>query len=36
VVVIGRLSVNNATVEKTVRQELTEWFGPIVSDWQHL
>jgi len=36
VVVIGRLSADNATAEKTVRQELTEWFGAEVSDWRHL
>jgi phytoene dehydrogenase-like protein len=36
VVVVGHLSANNSTVEKTVRQELTEWFGPVVTDWEHL
>ena len=36
VVVVGHLSANNATVEKNVRQELTEWFGSVVTDWEHL
>jgi phytoene dehydrogenase-like protein len=36
VVVIGHLSAHSATTEKTVRQELTEWFGPVVDDWRHL
>jgi phytoene dehydrogenase-like protein len=36
VVVIGRLSADDATVLKKVRQELTDWFGAVVEDWQHL
>jgi len=36
VVVLGNPSIDDATVEKKVRQELMEWFGPIVEDWQHL
>jgi phytoene dehydrogenase-like protein len=36
VVVLGNPSVDDAMVEKQVRQELMEWFGPIVGDWRHL
>ena len=36
VVVIGHLSADNTTAEKTVRRELTEWFGSQVRDWRHL
>jgi hypothetical protein len=36
VVVLGNPSIDDATVEKKVRQEPMEWFGPIVKDWQHL
>jgi len=36
VVVIGRLSADDATVEKKVRQELADWFGPVVENWHHL
>ena len=30
------MSADDATVEAKVRQELTEWFGTVVSGWQHL
>jgi phytoene dehydrogenase-like protein len=36
VVVIGHRSADNTTAEATVRRELTEWFGTVVSDWRHL
>jgi len=36
VVVIGNPSMDDVTLEKKVLQELMEWFGPIVEDWQHL
>ena len=36
VVVIGDRSGDGAMVEATVRQELTEWFGRVVSEWRHL
>jgi phytoene dehydrogenase-like protein len=36
VVVVGHRSADNATVEAMVRQELTEWFGRVVSGWRHL
>ena len=36
VVVIGHLSSDNPTVEATVREELTAWFGKRVGDWRHL
>jgi phytoene dehydrogenase-like protein len=36
VVVIGHRSADNAVAEATVRRELTEWFGAVVSDWRHL
>lgn len=36
VVVIGRLSADDATVLKKVRQDLTDWFGPVAEDWHHL
>jgi phytoene dehydrogenase-like protein len=36
VVVIGHRSADEATVEATVRQELAEWFGPVVRQWRHL
>jgi len=36
VVVIGHQSADNVTVETMVRQELTEWFGRMVSEWRHL
>ena len=36
VVVIGHRSSDDATVEATVRQELAEWFGPVVRQWRHL
>jgi predicted NAD/FAD-dependent oxidoreductase len=36
VVVIGRLSTADSIAESTVRRELTEWFGAVVSDWRHL
>jgi phytoene dehydrogenase-like protein len=36
VVVIGDRSGDDAMVEATVRQELTEWFGRAASEWRHL
>jgi phytoene dehydrogenase-like protein len=36
VVVIGNLSVDDATAEAVVRQELTDWFGAAVGNWRHL
>ena len=36
VVVIGHMDTDDTSVERTVRQELTEWFGPPVDDWRHL
>ena len=36
VVVIGHMDADNNSVERTVRQELTEWFGPAAGDWRHL
>jgi phytoene dehydrogenase-like protein len=36
VVVIGHLSVDDATAETVVRQELTDWFGDAVGNWRHL
>jgi phytoene dehydrogenase-like protein len=36
VVVLGNPSIDDDIVEKKVRHELMEWFGPIVEDWQHL
>jgi phytoene dehydrogenase-like protein len=36
VVVLGNLSIDDDAIGKRVRQELMEWFGPIVKDWQHL
>jgi phytoene dehydrogenase-like protein len=36
VVVIGHIEADEATVETTVRQELTDWFGPEVADWRHV
>lgn len=36
VVVIGHMEADDHTVERTVRSELTEWFGPAVADWRHL
>ena len=35
-VVIGHQSAEIETVEAMVRQELTEWFGRVVSEWRHL
>jgi phytoene dehydrogenase-like protein len=36
VVVIGHMDADDTSVEHTVRQELTEWFGPAVGEWRHL
>ncbi len=36
VVVIGRLNIDDRSVEAVVREELTQWFGPEVNDWRHL
>jgi len=36
VVVIGHMDADDTSVERTVRQELAEWFGPAVGDWRHL
>jgi phytoene dehydrogenase-like protein len=36
VVVIGHMDADDTTVERTVRQELTGWFGPAVGGWRHL
>ncbi len=36
VVVIGHLDADDTSVESIVREELAEWFGPVVGDWQHL
>ena len=36
VVVIGHGSADDATVEATVRGELSDWFGRGVSQWRHL
>jgi phytoene dehydrogenase-like protein len=36
VVIIGHLDADNPTAEAMARQELTEWFGAVVSDWRHL
>ena len=36
VVVIGHQSADNPIAEKIVCQELTEWFGSVVSEWRHL
>jgi len=36
VVVIGHLDAGDTSVESIVREELAEWFGPVVGDWQHL
>ena len=36
VVVIGHGSADDATVEATVRGELSDWFGREVSQWRHL
>jgi predicted NAD/FAD-dependent oxidoreductase len=30
------MDADDTSVERTVRQELTEWFGPAVGDWRHL
>jgi len=36
VVVIGRLSVDDISVETAVRGQLNAWFGARVKDWRHL
>ena len=36
VVVIGHMGADDKSVERTVRQELTGWFGEAVADWRHL
>ena len=36
VVVIGHGAADDATVEATVRGELSDWFGRGVSQWRHL
>jgi phytoene dehydrogenase-like protein len=36
VVVIGHMDADDKSVERTVRQELTGWFGEAVGDWRHL
>jgi phytoene dehydrogenase-like protein len=36
VVVIGRLSADDISVETAVRGQLTAWFGAQVQDWRHL
>ena len=36
VVVIGHLDADDASVQRIVRNELIEWFGPVVGDWRHL
>ena len=36
VVVIGHLDASDQRIETIVRKELTEWFGQMVADWQHL
>lgn len=36
VVVIGRLAVDDISVETAVRGQLTAWFGARVKDWRHL
>jgi len=36
VVVIGHMDVDDNMVERAVRSELTEWFGPAVEGWRHL
>lgn len=36
VVVIGHMDADDSSVERTVRQELTGWFGEAVADWRHL
>jgi phytoene dehydrogenase-like protein len=36
VVVLGNRAIDAATIEKTVRRELIDWFGPAVKEWKHL
>lgn len=36
VVVIGHMNADDPSVEGAVREELTEWFGPVVAVWRHL
>ena len=36
VVVIGHMDADDSSVERAVRRELIEWFGPAVGDWRHL
>jgi phytoene dehydrogenase-like protein len=36
IVVIGRLSADDISVEAAVRGQLTDWFGEQVNDWRHL
>ena len=36
VVLIGRLTFDNDAAEFAVREELTDWFGPVVGEWRHL
>ena len=33
---LGHLDADDTSVESIVREELAEWFGPVVGDWQHL
>jgi phytoene dehydrogenase-like protein len=36
IVVIGRLSADDISVESAVRGQLTAWFGAQVKDWRHI
>ena len=36
VVLLGHLSLDDRSAESVVREELTDWFGPVVKKWRHL
>jgi phytoene dehydrogenase-like protein len=36
VVLLGHLALDDRSAESVVREELTDWFGPVVKEWRHL
>jgi phytoene dehydrogenase-like protein len=36
VVLLGHLALDDRSAESAVREELTDWFGPVVKEWRHL
>ena len=36
VTVVGLVSQSDEELEKIIRTQLTDWFGPIVDEWKYL